>query len=359
MMRCPRLNEIPPPPPGKSGWPWTEESQPLPDVMPDGLPWPRVCIVTPSYNQGQFIEETIRSVLLQGYPDLEYIIMDGGSTDQSLEIIQKYGAWIIYWVSEPDEGQADAVNKGWQRASGEILGWINSDDVYSAGAVELAVSTLAASSAIGFVYGDAQVIDASGHNISVQKSRPFDLEKLLTFYLSPSQPTVFFRHSLIEAIGLLDTSLQMSMDTDYWIRLGCVTRGLYIPQTMADMRTHSEAKTVSRYIEYFPDSLAILDKTFNDPALPKAMRTLRAKSYSRAHYGAAVRAYQAGVRRPILPQVWRSFCLYPHPFELRTYLAVLMCIEALTRTSLLEKLIAIRPRHRLIKLISNLLGRAV
>ena len=105
-MHCPTLAELPPPPPDKTGWPWSEESPPLPATMPDGSPWPRISIVTPSYNQGQFIEETIRSVLLQGYPNLEYIVMDGGSTDNSVEIVRNYNSWLAYWVSEPDRGQA-------------------------------------------------------------------------------------------------------------------------------------------------------------------------------------------------------------------------------------------------------------
>src|SRR5688572_28969334 len=108
-MRCPMLSDLPAPPPGKTGWPWTEETFQLPEAMPDGKRWPRISIVTPSYNQGQFIEETIRSVLLQCYPNLEYIVIDGGSTDDSVEIIEKYKSWLTYWVSEPDKGQVDAI----------------------------------------------------------------------------------------------------------------------------------------------------------------------------------------------------------------------------------------------------------
>jgi len=130
-MCCPTLTELPPPPKGKTGWPWTEESEQLPNVMADGSPWPRISIVTPSYNQGEFIEETIRSILLQGYPDLEYIIIDGGSTDESVEIIEKYSPWLKYWVSEPDRGQAHAINKGFEHTSGSIGAYINSDDYYN------------------------------------------------------------------------------------------------------------------------------------------------------------------------------------------------------------------------------------
>src|SRR5262245_50300660 len=114
-MKCPAVAELPPPPSGKTGWPWTDETPPLPSTQPDGSPWPRISIVTPSYNQSEFIEETIRSVLLQGYPDLEYIIIDGGSTDQSLDIIRKYARWLAYWISEKDRGQSHAINKGFER----------------------------------------------------------------------------------------------------------------------------------------------------------------------------------------------------------------------------------------------------
>jgi len=128
-MRRPNLSDLPKPPKGKTGWPWTDETEQLPVKMSDGSDWPKISIVTSNYNYGHFIEETIRSVLLQGYPNLEYIIVDGGSTDNSVEIIKKYEPWLTYWVSEKDNGQASAINKGFSNASGEIYSWINSDDL--------------------------------------------------------------------------------------------------------------------------------------------------------------------------------------------------------------------------------------
>jgi len=128
-MRSPHLNELPSPA-GRTGWPWTEGSLSVPDRMADGQEWPRISVITPSYNQGQFIEETIRSVLLQGYPNLEYVVIDGGSTDESVAIIKKYSPWLTYWCSEKDRGQAHAINKGLERVSGQIGAYLNSDDCY-------------------------------------------------------------------------------------------------------------------------------------------------------------------------------------------------------------------------------------
>lgn len=132
-MQRPSLADLPPPPPGRIGWPWTEGCPPLPEAGPGG--WPRISIVTPSFEQGCYIEETIRSVLLQGYPDLDYIVMDGGSSDDSVSIIERYAPWLSHWRSGPDGGQADAVNAGLARATGQIFNFINSDDVLLPGAL--------------------------------------------------------------------------------------------------------------------------------------------------------------------------------------------------------------------------------
>ena len=128
-----RFEDLPKPPPDKSGWPWTSGSDQSAEKRPDNADWPRISIVMPSYNQAGYIEETIRSVLLQGYPNLEFIIMDGGSTDGSVEIIKKYGPWLTYWVSESDHGQTHALNTGMRHCTGEVFNWLNSDDYYEPG----------------------------------------------------------------------------------------------------------------------------------------------------------------------------------------------------------------------------------
>lgn len=138
----PTLRDLPEPSEGRSGWPWTDESPQLPPTGPNGRPWPRVSIVTPSYNQASFLEATLRSVLLQGYPDLELIVIDGGSTDGSVEILGTYSPWLTYWCSEADRGQSHAINKGFALATGEILAWLNSDDIYFPGALARAVDTM-------------------------------------------------------------------------------------------------------------------------------------------------------------------------------------------------------------------------
>ncbi len=134
-MRIFSLAELPPPQAGRTGWPWTEASPPLPAALPDGEPWPRISIVTPSFNQAQYLEETIRSVLLQGYPNLEYFVFDGGSTDGSADILRRYDAFLDGWVSERDKGQSDAINKGFARCTGTIVNWLCSDDILLPGAL--------------------------------------------------------------------------------------------------------------------------------------------------------------------------------------------------------------------------------
>ena len=220
-MPCTKLDELPAPPSGKTGWPWTEESRRLPSHMPDGSPWPRISIVTPSFNQGQFIEETIRSVLLQGYPELEYLIVDGGSTDGTVEIVKQYSPWLSYWVSERDAGQSDAINRGLNKASGVFATWINSDDLLCKNAIVHHASKRRF--ALDTVYiGDCIYIDATGKVLSSHRSKIHSLEDLVrirTVWRGGGhivQPEVLFPRALAVAIGGLNTANHFTMDFELW-----------------------------------------------------------------------------------------------------------------------------------------------
>ena len=263
-MRCTALRELSPPPPGKVGWPWTEESPQLPDTMPDGRPWPLISIVTPSYNQGQFIEGTIRSVLLQGYPNLEYIIIDGGSNDGSVEVIRKYEKWLAYWVSESDKGQAHAINKGFQHVTGEILAWLNSDDEYCTRTLYLVARHFQEQPEIELLYGDCRMIDARGYFINYIKGQQSELAQLLGGNFIP-QPSTFFRRLAWEAVGGLDVKLHFALDYDLWIRM--MLKGMksqYVPLPLSQFRWHNVSKSRNYLAQFGIEYLGILERVFQE-----------------------------------------------------------------------------------------------
>ena len=246
-MRCPTLDQIPPYPSGKTGWPWTEESPQLPDMMSGGSPWPRISIVTPSYNQGQFIEETIRSVLLQGYPNLEYIIIDGGSTDESVDIIRRYEHRLAYWVSEPDRGQVHAINKGLQRATGDILAYINSDDCYVPGAFAC-IAQEYMREPFGLIAGACRVVDVAGNLLWVSRGNPSCLMDFLDlFHYERSyltQPAVFWSQRVLNSCGVFREDLPLCFDFEYWVRV--VAAGFsvrHISNEVACFRRHAQQKS--------------------------------------------------------------------------------------------------------------------
>jgi glycosyltransferase involved in cell wall biosynthesis len=199
--------------------------------------WPTVSIVTPSYNQGPYIGATIDSVLGQDYPHLRYLVMDGGSTDRTLEVLRGYGG-RIEWISQPDEGQADAINRGFARAGGDVLTWLNSDDTLEPGAVRAAAEYLRAHPHVAVVYGDANFIDPRGRWIGrCAHVERFDRRRLLHVSDFIVQPAAFFRRSAFEAVGGLDKSLHWSMDYDLWLKLAAAGfRMAYIPKVLANYR---------------------------------------------------------------------------------------------------------------------------
>ncbi|MBN1878413.1 MAG: glycosyltransferase [Anaerolineae bacterium] len=274
-MRSPTLTELPSPPPGKTGWPWTEVTAPLPTMMPNGIPWPRISIVTPSYNQDQFIEETIRSVLLQGYPNLEYIIMDGGSTDGSVEIIPKYEPWLAYWVSKPDDGQSAAIGEGFSHTTGDILAWMNSDDCYLPRAFARAARFFSAHRRAVFGSGDVNGVDVEGnflHRVYAIRPCPF-ITANTGWHLLP-QPGSFWRRGVYEQVGGMDASLRFCMDMDLFIRINKAGLSLRIPgPPIANARDHAEAKSFT-ILDVRDREIALLIKRYGNPGWANRPRLL-------------------------------------------------------------------------------------
>ena len=206
---------------------------------------PLVSIVTPSYMQARFLESTIRSVLEQDYPRLEYIIVDGGSTDGSVDIIQRYADRLAWWVSEKDKGQTDAINKGFTHAKGDILAWLNSDDTYQPHAITEAVQFLQNHPDAGMVYGDTNFIDENGRTIGRFPAAQTDLRRLRQGYVHIPQQASFWRANLWKQVGPLDPSFYFAMDYDLWVRLAAIAPLQYTPQLWANFRLHTQGKTIA------------------------------------------------------------------------------------------------------------------
>ncbi|MDW7775552.1 MAG: glycosyltransferase family 2 protein [Methanosarcinales archaeon] len=238
---------------------------------------PKVSIITPSYNQAQFLENTILSVLNQDYPNIEYIIIDGASTDGSIDIIRKYKQSLAYWVSEPDFGQSHAINKGFQRATGDILAWLNSDDEYKQiDTISTVVQTFLKHQDIDMVYGKCDIVDENGNIKGHIKSFQGDLSTLLLVNNIP-QPSAFFKQSVIEKIGFLDESLKYAMDYDFWLKISSSFKIKYLPFTLASFRDHTSSKTASQYDFFWIEKFTILRIFLLNTSL---QRILQEKAYS-------------------------------------------------------------------------------
>jgi glycosyltransferase involved in cell wall biosynthesis len=216
-----------------------------------------VSIVTPSYNQSRFIEATIQSVLFQDYPQIEYLVVDGASTDGTADIIRKYEDRLAWWVSEKDRGQTDAINKGFARAKGEVLAWLNSDDTYEPGAIDAAVNYLQKHLEVGMIYGDCNYINENGEVIGQFQSRQTSYRRIRRGYNHIPQQTMFFRAELWKQVGPLDPSFHYAMDYDLWTRIAARTEIKYVPQIWANFRLHTSGKTIMADDRFWPEMLRI------------------------------------------------------------------------------------------------------
>ena len=274
-----------------------------------------VSIITPSYNQAAYLEQTLISVLEQDYPRLEYFVMDGASTDGSVEVIRKYADKLTWWVSEKDSGQADAINKGLARATGEIVAWLNSDDYYLPGAILGAVKAFHENPDVVLVYGNMLAVDEHGDTINMLKYNQLTLEDLLCFQII-GQPAVFFRREAYERAGRLDPSYHYFLDHHLWLRIALQGQILHMDETWAAARYHPEAKNRMKAAEFGREAFRILDWARNQPGLMEAVVSVERRAHASAHRVDARYQLDGG-------QAWKSLlswfrALFIHP---RTALA--------------------------------------
>jgi len=335
--------------------------------MPDK---PLVTIVTPSYNQAAFLESTIRSVFEQHYTPLEYMIVDGGSTDGSLEIIQRYADRLAWWVSERDSGQAEAINKGLQRAKGEIVAWLNSDDIYLPGAIQQAVTAFEQDPALGMVFGDAITIDAQGkplsrlsfgdteHRGETSFASDWGLLDLVSFRII-CQPAVFMRRAVLEKSGYLEKAYHYMLDHHLWIQMARKAPIRYISgltptgermAPWAAARHHAGAKNVSQAPGFSRETMQVLAWMESQPDLATLIASHRKRVLAGAYRLNARYLLDGGLPGPALVSYGRALLARPS-YALKHWRRMayaLLCLVKLDRlTTPLRQRLAVRKRKRI------------
>lgn len=267
-------------------------------------------IVTPSYNQAAFLRQTIESVLSQNIPGMEYVVIDGGSTDGSVELIRSYEDHLSGWVSEKDRGQADAVNKGVNRTHGEVIGWLNSDDLYLPGAANKALAFLAEHPDVDAVYGDVISIDGESKLINVMRFDQYTPEDLMSFRVI-SQPGVFFRRSAWERAGGLDLSYHYLLDHHLWLRMIIRGKFAYLPEPLAAARFHEAAKNRAHTEDFGKEAYRLADWLLTDPLMAERAKNIEKKIHGGAAWLDAHYLSDGGEAVKSLSAYAKAFCLVP------------------------------------------------
>jgi glycosyltransferase involved in cell wall biosynthesis len=289
---------------------------------------PLVSIVTPSYNQAQFLEETLCSVIRQDYEAIEYIVIDGASTDGSLEIIKKYEKQLAHWISEPDNGQVDAINKGLQMAKGDVVAWINSDDLYMAGAIREAIETLQQNPEVGMVYGDGIMVDAEGNLLDCHTYRTYSVLDLLCFEVL-LQPTVFIRREILERVGYLSEEYDLILDHDLWIKIAAYTPILHVPSFWAVERTHESAKTIAQAATFVKEAERMIEAVEVSQTLGPIVKENQRRIYACLEAFAARRLIDAGQYQQAVRRMYKALIASPRVFIKYWYKAIQASASAL------------------------------
>jgi glycosyltransferase involved in cell wall biosynthesis len=275
---------------------------------------PLVTIVTPSFNQVKFLPATYSSVISQNYPNIEYFIVDGSSTDGSMELIRSWAeeknSRLGWWISEKDDGQADAINKGFSRAKGEIIAWLNSDDIYMRGAVEKAVQTFNANPDVGLIFSNVFSIDSDSKLINVMRFKEWSLKDLMAFNII-GQAGVFMRKKALDDSGYLDSSYHYLLDHQLWLRIAENYKIKYVDDYFAAARFHSEAKNISQAVEFSQEAFRIVNWMKSQPELESIFKTYRRKILSGAYRFSARYLLDGGNNRESFNHYLKSFWYNP------------------------------------------------
>ncbi|MBP6207985.1 MAG: glycosyltransferase [Anaerolineales bacterium] len=303
-----------------------------------------VSIITPSYNQAAYLEQTITSVLGQDHADMEYIVIDGGSTDGSVEIIKKYSDRLAYWVSEKDRGQAEAINKGFAKATGEIIAWLNSDDFYLEGTVKAAVQIFEQNPDVVLVYGNMLSVDEHGKPFNALNYKQLTLEDLLCFQII-GQPAVFMRRSALQKAGGLDLAFHFMLDHHLWIRIAQLGRILHVPQTWSAARYHAEAKNFAKAAEFGRDAFRILAWAEKDASLAPTLKSVSRRARASANRVDA-RYLLDGGQLGLSLQAWTRALLIHPPTALARLNILGSILLRLAKLDTLRELILRRRKNR-------------
>lgn len=268
-----------------------------------------VSIITPSFNQAAYLEQTILSVLDQDHPYIEYIVIDGASTDTSVDVIKKYENRLAYWVSEKDNGQADAINKGFAHATGDIIAWLNSDDYYLAGTISSVVKIFDQNPRVSIVYGNMLAVDEHGKTFNTLNYKQLTLEDLLCFQII-GQPAVFMRRSAMESVKL-DTDFHFLLDHYLWIQIAQHGQLLYVDQTWAAARYHAEAKNRAKAAEFGRDAFRILENVKQDKNLATVLAKVNRRARASAHRVDARYLLDGGKSAASLSAWMRALFIHP------------------------------------------------
>jgi len=287
-----------------------------------------VTVITPSFNQAGFLEKTICSVLEQNHPEIEYLVIDGGSTDGSVDIIRKYGPRLAWWTSESDQGQADAIRRGLSRAHGEVIAWLNSDDYYLPGTIADVVDEFAKRPEVAMLYGDVLAVDENGRPIKLHRYRDVKLQDLLLFQII-GQPAVFLRRDAIDATGGPDPAFHLLLDHQLWIRVLLQFRAAHVPRVWAAARYHAAAKNLARAREFGGEAFRILEWARRDPRLGPELARVSSQANSSALRVQARYLLDAGEPAPALRSWFRSLLFWPPTALARLNIAGAAMLELL------------------------------